>query len=87
MDWVAFGKQSEILGSKMPLSLKKLAYNPCVFPVTTYGATEYVKENLYRLNAVTKIARGDGDQKTASLTIEHIRSEYILVQIKRNKWG
>ncbi|WP_265430092.1 RNA-directed DNA polymerase, partial [Klebsiella pneumoniae] len=38
MGWGAFGRHSQILKSKLPLSLKRIVYHHCVLPVMTYGA-------------------------------------------------
>lgn len=35
--WAAFGKHSEILNGKLPLSLKKLVFSQSILPVRTYG--------------------------------------------------
>ena len=38
MGWSAFGKQSNIMKSNLPISLKRKVYNQCVLPVLTYGS-------------------------------------------------
>ncbi len=38
MGWSAFGKQSLVMNSNLPLSLKREVYNQCILPVLTYGA-------------------------------------------------
>lgn len=48
MGWGAFGKHSQIVKSKLPLSLKRTVYNQCVLPVMTYGAETWHLTKLER---------------------------------------
>lgn len=38
LGWRAFSKHSDVMNSKLPLSLKIKVYNQCILPVMTYGA-------------------------------------------------
>ena len=38
MGWSAFGKQSSVMKSNLPIALKRKVYNQCILPVITYGS-------------------------------------------------
>ena len=41
MGWSAFGRHSQIMTGRLPLSLKRQLYNCCILPVLTYGAKNW----------------------------------------------
>lgn len=93
--WAAFGRNSDILNSKLPLSLKKLVYNQRVLPVMTYGAETWGLtkrfERKLRLaqQAMERTMLGVvlRDENTAAWIREQTRVEDILAQIKLSKWA
>jgi len=36
--WAAFGKLCDIFKAKVPMKLKRKAFNQCMLPILTYGA-------------------------------------------------
>ncbi len=93
MGWSAFGKQSIVMNSKLPLSLKRKVYYQCILPVLTYGSETWglTKE----LERKQKCTEGNGermlgitwrDRKRASWIREQTKVEDILVTIKNKKW-
>ena len=38
LGWKAFGKQSKIMKSSLPMCLKRKVYNQCVLPTMIYGS-------------------------------------------------
>ena len=94
MGWRAFGKQNEIMKSKMPLSLKRKVFNQIVLPVLTYGSetwslTKALEHKLVRTQrAMERIMMGITlrDRKRATWVREQTKVEDFLTTIKKKKW-
>lgn len=71
----AFGKHSQIMKSKMPLSLKRKIFSQCVLPVMTYGA------ETWRL---TK--QSESKLRSAQCAIERIMLGVTLTYIRQATW-
>lgn len=91
--WAEFGKNSDILSSTLPLSLKKMVCNQCVLPVMAYrveawGFTKHIGRKLKwakrAMESVLEVTLRD--MKTAAWIREQTRLEDIVVQIKRKEW-
>ena len=95
MGWSAFGKQSSIMKSRLPLSLKRKVYNQCILPVLTYGSETWsITKNLERKlrsaqRGMERIMLGITwrDRKRASWIREQTKVEDILTTIKKRKWS
>ena len=42
LGWSAFGRNSHILKSKMPMELKRKVFNQCILPILTYGSETWI---------------------------------------------
>ena len=95
MGWGAFGRHSQIMNSRLPLSLKRNVYNSCVLPVLTYGAETWrlTKRVLLKLRTTQRamerrtIVVTLRDKKRADWVREQTRVNDILVEIKKKKWA
>ena len=94
MGWRAFGKQCDILKSKMPLSLKRKIFNQVILPVLTYGSetwslTKAMERKLVSTQrAMERIMMGITlkDRKRATWIRMQTKVEDILATIKKKKW-
>ena len=94
MGWSAFGKQSSVMKSNLPISLKRKVYNQCILPVLTYGSetwslTKVLERKLQSAQrGMERIMFGITwrDKKRASWIREQTKVEDILTTIKRKKW-
>ena len=95
MGWSAFGKQSSIMKSNLPLSLKRKVYNQCVLPVIIYGSetwsiTKHLERKLRSAQrGMERIMLGITwrDKKRASWIRDQTKVEDILTTIKKRKWS
>ncbi len=94
MGWRAFDRQSLVMNSNLPLSLKKKVYNQCILPVLTYGSetwhlTKELEGNL-RIAQRGMEKRMFGitfrDKKRALCIRELTKVEDILMTIKNKAW-
>ena len=92
--WKSFGKNGDILKSKLPMSLKRKVYNGCVIPAMTYGCETWSltknSENLLRRaqrameRAMLGITLRD---RRSSKWIRGITGVTDIIQfIKQQKW-
>ena len=94
MGWSAFGKQSSVMKSNLPIALKRKVYNQCILPVMTYGSETWslTKELERKLQSaqrgMERIMLGITlrDKKRASWIREQTKVEDILSTVKRRKW-
>ena len=93
LGWRAFGKQSDIMKSKIPLSLKKKVFNQLILPVLTYGSetwslTKAMERKLVSTQrAMERIMMGISlkDRKRATWIREQTKIEDIISTIKKKK--
>ncbi len=93
MSWSAFGKQSLVMNSSMPLSLKRKVYNQCILLVLTYGLETW---RLTKLDRKLRSAQRGMERRMLGITWrekrraswirEQMKVEDILVTIKNKKW-
>ena len=93
LGWRAFGKQSDIMKSKIPLSLKKKVFNQLILPVLTYGSetwslTKAMERKLVSTQrAMERIMMGIilKDGKKATWIREQTKAEDTIWTIKKKK--
>ncbi len=93
MGWSAFGKQSPVMDSNLPLSLKRKVYKQCILPVLTYGSETWhlTKELERKLRNAQRgmerrvLGRTWRDKKRASWIMEQTKVEDILMTVKNKK--
>lgn len=88
--WGALGRHSQIMKSKLPLSLKRIVYHQCVLPLETWHPTKQLESKLRSAQQAMErimIRVTLRDRKQASFVREQTRVEDI-VQIKKemNSW-
>ena len=94
LGWRAFGKQIDIMKSKLPLSLKRKVFNQQVLPVLTYGSESWsLTKTLERKLRTTQrgmerimVGVTLRDRKRASWIREQTRVDDVIGTIKKKKW-
>ncbi len=94
MGWSAFGKQSLVMNSNLPFSLKRKIYNHCILLILTNGPETWhlTKELERKLRSAQRgmVRRMLGitwkDKERASWIREQTKVEDILMTIKNKKW-
>lgn len=94
MGWRAFGKHSDVMNSRLPLSLKIKVYDQCVLPVMTCGAETWrlTKQLVRNLGSAQRAMEGRmigvtlKDRKRAFWIREQTRVDDVTVQIEKKKW-
>ena len=92
--WMTFGKNRDILKSKMPICLKRKIYNQCVIPAMTYGCETWKltkqAENLLRIaqRAMERAMLGITlrDRKRSTWIREKTKVKDIIQVVKQQKW-
>ena len=95
LGWQAFGRASTIFKSKLPLSLKKKAYDQCILPTVTYGAETWnlTKKLTTKLRTMQRaherIMMGLTwrDKKTAIWIRSQTKLQDIIMTIRELKWS
>ena len=94
LGWKAFGRQSKIMKSSLPICLKRKVYNQCMLPTTIYGSETW-KPTKPTENKLRSAQRGmersmllisPRDKKRASWIRENTQINDILVVIREQKW-
>ncbi len=91
MGWSAFGKQSLVMNSNLPLSLQRKVYNQCILPVLKCGSeawrlTKELERKLRRAERGMErrmLGITWRDYKRASCIREQTKVEDILMTIKK----
>lgn len=92
--WANFGRNKDILKSKLPLNFKKKIFNQCVLPAMTYGAETWTMNKLTETKlAVTQramerslIGISRRDRWTNQRVRQASRVKDILIKCKELKW-
>ena len=92
--WAAFGRNAIIFKSRMPIPLKKRAFDQCILPIMTYGCETWIlkKEIIRKLQVTQKSMERCmlGITKRDRKRIEWIRQKTqvidIIHRIKSLKW-
>ena len=92
--WSAFGKNSIILKSNMPLCLKRKVFNQCILPALTYGAETWTltKRMVQKLQTAQRSMKRCmlGITRRDKKRITWIRNQTkvfdIIERIKQLKW-
>uniref|UniRef100_A0A6M2D8S7 Putative endonuclease-reverse transcriptase n=1 Tax=Rhipicephalus microplus TaxID=6941 RepID=A0A6M2D8S7_RHIMP len=53
LGWSTFGKHSQLMTGRLPLSLKRKVYNSCILPVLSYGAETWRPTKRVQLKSRT----------------------------------
>ncbi len=94
MGWSAFGKNSLVVSSDLPLSLKRKVYNQCILPVLKYRSEtlrltkglERKQKSAQRAMERKMLCITWKDNKRESWNREQTKTEDILMTIKNKKW-
>ena len=92
--WRAFGRNSIIFKSRMPLHLKKRAFDQCILPVMTYGCETWtLKTDIIRKLQVTQrsmerciLAITRRDRKRIEWIRQKTQVTDVIHRIKSLKW-